>query len=166
MLRTLLVVATLVPIAGAQTPAADSAPLVVTGYIASVDTQAFPGFPSGYGLFMTIRNTSTRGILGYLCQTVFTDKETGKPISLRPEPIAQFQSAPVLLGPGSEMRIDRPYPVAMSTFGVLPNYSFSIDVVLFEDGTTWGPAKTAAAKTLLAQIAAFAKIREAQSKPQ
>jgi hypothetical protein len=32
--------------------------------------------------------------------------------------------------------------------GALAKYSFSVDLVFFSDGTTWGPAKTGAGRSL------------------
>jgi hypothetical protein len=114
---------------------------------------------------VTIRNTSARGIGGYVCQTIMTDPETGKPTS-RPGTIFHYRSPSlgVVLVPGAETHLTRPYPFKLGRSGILPDYSFNVDLVFFEDGTTWGPAKTHAAKTVLAQIAAFAKVMDAQSK--
>jgi hypothetical protein len=168
MFRLVLVISALLPIVGGQTPATDTTPLEVTGYISPVDRQAWPGFTSEYGIFVTIRNTSGRGIRGYVWQMIVTDPDTGKPTS-RTETMFQYQSpslrgapAPgsggVLLVPSAETHLTKPYPVTLGGSGTLPHYSFNVDLVFFEDGTTWGPARSYAAKTWLAQIAAMAKI--------
>jgi hypothetical protein len=46
----------------------------------------------------------------------------------------------------------KPYPLRITAKGVPANYSFTVDLVMFDDGTTWGPAKTQAGKQLLSRI--------------
>jgi len=44
--------------------------------------------------------------------------------------------------------IGNPLSVPASSSGAMAKYSFTVDLVFFSDGTTWGPAKTGTARTL------------------
>jgi hypothetical protein len=162
MFRTFVVIAALLPVAGAQTPSTDPAPMNVIGHIVWPHT----GRPE---LSMTLQNTSARGIQGYFYEAIFTDPETGKLISTS-GPIGSYRSlgSGVLVAAGAETPSDAPVvkPLPIAGSGVPANYSFNVDLVFFDDGTTWGPAKAAGAQQLLAQIAALRRIKEAQSKLQ
>jgi hypothetical protein len=160
MFRAFVVIVALLPVAGAQTPSADPAPMNVVGHI----VWSAIGGPE---LSMTMQNTSARGIQGYFYEAIFTDPGTGKLVS-KSGPIGCYRSlgSGVLIASGAETPADTPVvkPLPITASGTPAKYSFNVDLVFFEDGTTWGPAKTAGAQQLLAQIAALRQIKEAQSK--
>ena len=79
MLRTILILAVFAPHAFAQSASApEGSPIEVTGLVSPINPQEWAGFKAGPGLFMTVRNTSGRNILGFAFETTFTDPETGK----------------------------------------------------------------------------------------
>ena len=152
MLRTVLILAALVPAVGAQTPPAERAPIDITGKVSAIDPQLWPGFSTGPGLFMTIQNVSARGIQGCVYETFFTSPKSGRHLERREHSAYRPPSLGGLLPPGANMAVDKPYQIPMAAPGIAANYSFNVDLVVFEDGTTWGPAKTGAAKQLLSRI--------------
>ena len=49
---------------------------------------------------------------------------------------------------GGPEPIGNPLSMPATSSGALAKYSFSVDLVFFSDGTTWGPAKTGAGRSL------------------
>jgi hypothetical protein len=155
MLRSLLLLAALAPIIGAQSAnAPEASPIEVTGQISQIDPQAWAGFDAGPGLFMSVRNVSARGICGYVYETVFTDAETGKPLAHRQHSMYKKASLGVALSAGAIDLSGKPYNVPASQSGIPALFSFKVDLVIFDDGSTWGPGQLPLSKTLLARIAA------------
>jgi hypothetical protein len=153
MLRSCLTVLALLPIISAQTPSTDPVPIEVTGKISAIDTQVWQGFKEGPGLFMTVQNVSGRGIQGCAFETIFTDPASGERVGPHRSHSAYKQpSLGVALAPGSKQEVPKTYPLPITASGVQSSYSFNIDLVVFEDGTTWGPGKSPSAKHLLSQI--------------
>jgi hypothetical protein len=153
MLRSCLTVLALLPIISAQTPSTDPVPIEVTAKISAIDTQVWQGFMEGPGLFMTVQNVSGRGIQGYAFETTFTDPASGERVGPHTSHSTYKQpSLGVALAPGAKQEVPRTYPVPITASGVPSNYSFNIDLVVFEDGTTWGLGKSQAAKHLLSRI--------------
>ncbi len=153
MLRSFLPVLAFLPIIGAQTPSKDPIPIEVTGKISAIDTQVWHGFREGPGLFMTVQNVSGRGIQGYVFETTFTGPAGGERLGPhRSHSTYRQPSLGVALAPGAKQDLPKPYPVPMTSYGLPVNYSFNVDLVVFEDGTTWGPGKSPSAKQLLSRI--------------
>jgi hypothetical protein len=152
MRRSCLTVLALLPSISAQTPSTDPVPIEVTGKISAIDTQVWQDFREGPGLFMTVQNVSGRGIQGYAFETTFTNPASGEPVEYRSHSTYKQPSLGVALGPGAKQEVPKPYPVPITASGVPTNYSFTVDLVIFDDGTTWGPAKTQASKQLLTRI--------------
>ena len=152
MLRLCLTVLALLPIISAQTPSTDPVPIEVTGEISAIDPQVWSGFKDGPALFMTVQSTSARGIQSYVFETTFTDPASGERVEHRSHSTHKQSSLGVALAPGAKQDVGKPYPVPITAHGVPTNYSFTVDLVIFDDGTTWGPAKTIAAKQLLSRI--------------
>jgi hypothetical protein len=149
MLRSCLAVLALLPIISAQTPSTDPVPIEVTGKVSAIDTRM--GFPDGPGLYMTVKNLSGRGIQGYAFETTFTDPASGERVEHRSHSSYKQPSLGVAVAPEAKQDEVKPYPVPTAASGVPANYSFAVDLVIFDDGTTWGPAKTQAGKQLLAK---------------
>jgi hypothetical protein len=150
MLRSCLTILALLPIISAQTPSTGPVPIEITGKVSAIDTRM--GFPDGPGLFMTVQNISTRGIQGYVFETTFTDPASGEPVEHRSHSSYKQPSLGVGIAPGAKQEEVKPYPMRITANGVPANYSFTVDLVIFDDGTTWGPAKTKAGKQLLSRI--------------
>jgi hypothetical protein len=164
MLRWLIAAAAFLPVLPAQPTSSEPAPITLSGAI-----ESFNGVPK---LIESVQNTSTRAIQGFAFVTTFTDPETGAVISKwnracyrqssAGPALAAGPGAPVLAkcsngahprgsvissGAGPEP-IGNPLSVPSGSSGAPAKYSFTVDLVFFSDGTTWGPAKTGAARSL------------------
>ena len=151
MLRTFVMIAAILPSLSAQAPA----PIDVTAHMTWPVTSA----PE---LSITLQNISGRNIQGYTVMAVFTDPDTG--ITIKREPISVYRSPGlgVTLSPGAQKLEVKSVPLGSS--GMPANYRFDLDLVFFDDGTTWGPAQTGAAKVQLAMVEQVAKLIKAQPK--
>lgn len=136
---------------GAQT-APDTAPIVMTATIGPVDPQARPDFRSAWGIFMFVRNISDRPIEAYVYHSLLTDPETGAILERSSHGGHKDPSLGAAIESGATLAEPRPYPLRLTASGVPANRSFTIDLVVFEDGSTWGPADTNAAKNMLRRI--------------
>ncbi|HTS76908.1 MAG TPA: hypothetical protein VMG40_11925 [Bryobacteraceae bacterium] len=148
MLGRFLPLLAFLPALGAQTQ-----PIEVTASIAPIDPTKWVGFKEGRGLFMFVRNTSGRDIQGFALEARFTDPQTGKPLGGHRGHSEFNPRSNGLLAPGATKPLVRPYPVPVTASGAPGAYAFSVDLVIFEDGTTWGPGRTPMARKLLQQIA-------------
>jgi hypothetical protein len=148
----------------AQTTSNEPSPIVLSGTV-----ELFNGVQK---LVESVQNTSTRAIQGFAFVTTFTEPDTGAVISnWNRACYRQVAAGPALTaGPGepslakcnngSPLRgsviasgagpepIGNPLSVPTGSTGALAKYSFTVDFVYFSDGTTWGPAKTGAARSL------------------
>lgn len=165
MFRLVMIAAAFLPALRAQTTSTERAPIALSGAI-----ESFNGVAK---LVESVQNTSARAIQGFAFVTTFTDPDTGAVISkwnracyrqLTAGPaLAAGPGMPVLAkcsngkpprgsviatGAGPEP-IGNPLSVPASSSGAQAKYSFTVDLVFFSDGTTWGPAKTGAARSLL-----------------
>ena len=164
MIRAIAIAAAFAVAASAQTPAPDANPMTVSGRIDSTY-----GVPK---LIESVQNTTTRAIRGFAYVTTFTDPATGKVISTWNRACARTDLNPALNpGPGDPVPagcrnglpsrgaviasgagpepIGSPLSVPSTGSGAPANYSFAVDLVIFMDGTTLGPAKTSAARSIL-----------------
>jgi hypothetical protein len=133
----------------AQTPG----PIEVTGSVSPIDTHKWVGFQEGPGLYMAVKNTSGRAVSGIVFETIFTDTASGARLPGRHEHTTyKSPENGILIAPNASMSEPKPYPLPVTPSGSAANYSFTVDLVVFEDGSTWGPAKTRAATQLLRRI--------------
>ena len=89
---------------------------------------------------MTVRNVSGRGIQGYAFETIFTDPASGERVGPhRSHSTYKQPSLGAAIASGAKQEVAKPYPVPITAYGAPGNCSFNIDLVVFEDGTTWGP---------------------------
>ena len=154
MLRTMLILAVLVPHALAQSAGApESPPIEVRGMVSPIDPHEGPGFRAGPGLFMMVRNTSGRNILGFAFETTFTNPQTGKEMAAREHGAFRPASRGISLPPGASKPNPKPYQLPVTSSGVPARYSFTVDLVIFDDGTKWGPAKLDVSQTVLMRLA-------------
>jgi hypothetical protein len=159
MLRTILILAVLAPHALAQ-PASttESSPIEVTGVVSPIDPHEWVGFKPGPGLFMKVQNMSGRNILGFAFKTTFTNPETGKGMAA-PREHGAFRPASrgISLPSGASKPNPKPYQLPVTASGVPARYSFTVDLVIFEDGSRWGPAKLEVSEALLMRLATEGK---------
>ena len=152
MLRACLIALLLLPVLNAQTPRTakptEKVPIEFTAKISPVDPQKWVGFPEGPGLFMTVENVSGRGVQGYVYETVFTDPASGQRVEHLTHSTNKPPSLGVLLEPGAKTDAPKPYHVPIAPSGLQASYSFVVDFVVFEDGSTWGTDMTQDAKKL------------------
>ena len=154
MIRTILILAVLGGQALAQTAGApESSPVEVTGLVAPIDPHDGAGLKAGPGLFMTVRNTSGRNILGFAFETTFTNPATGKVIGGHEHGAFRPASRGISLPPGGSKPNPKPYQLPVTSAGTPAGYSFRVDLVIFEDGSTWGPAKLDVSQSLLKRLA-------------
>jgi len=155
MLRTILILALLAPHSLAQSAGAPkSSPIEVTGLVSPIDPHEWAGFKAGPGLFMTVRNISGRNILGFAFETTFTNSETGRAMA-GPREHSAFRPASrgISLPSGGSKPNPKPYQLPVTSLGMPAKYSFTVDLVIFDDGTTWGPAKLEVSEALLLRLA-------------
>jgi hypothetical protein len=155
MLRTVTILVVVASHAFAQ-PAAvlDSSPIEVTGVVSPIDPHEWAAFKAGPGLFMKVRNISGRNILGFAFETKFINPETGKAMAA-PREHGAFRPASrgISLPPGASKPNPKPYQLPVTSSGMPAEYSFTVDLVIFEDGTRWGPAKLEVSQALLLRLA-------------
>lgn len=159
MLRTILILAVLASLALAQQAnAPERPPVEVTGVVSPIDPQQWAGLKAGPGLFMNVRNTSGRNILGFAFETTFTDPDTGKTMAA-PREHAAFRPASrgISLPSGESKPNPKPYQLPVTSSGMPARYSFTVDLVIFDDGTKWGPAKLEVSEALLMRLATEGK---------
>ena len=168
MFRFARIAALFLPALSAQTPTTEQAPIALSGAI-----ESFNGVPK---LVESVRNNTTRTIQGFAFVTTFTDPDTGAVIkSWNRACYRELGAGPaVAAGPGNPVPanchngptppgsvrasgagpepIGNPLSVPPTASGTQAKYSFTVDMVFFSDGTTWGPAKTGAARSLLMYV--------------
>lgn len=158
MLRTILILAVLASLAPAQfANAPESPPVEVTGRVSPIDPHEWAGFKAGPGLFMKVRNTSGRNILGFAFETTFTNPETGKTMAVREHSAFRPASRGISLPSGASTPNPKPYELPVTSSGIPARYFFTVDLVVFEDGTKWGPAKLVVSEAVLMRLATEGK---------
>jgi len=159
MLRTMLILAVVVPNALAQPAGApEASPIEVTGLVSPIDPHEWAGFKAGPGLFMTVRNISGRNILGFAFKTTFTDPETGKAMGgTREHSAFRPASRGISLPSGASKANPKPYQLPVTSSGMPAKYSFAVDLVIFDDGAKWGPAKLDVSEAVLMRLATEGK---------
>ena len=158
MLRTILILAVLAANAFAQPAGApQSSPVEVRGLVSQIDPHQWAGFRAGPGLFMEVRNTSGRNILGFAFETTFTKPATGKVIGGHEHGAFRPASRGISLPAGGSKPNPKPYQLPVTSSGMPASYSFTVDLVIFEDGATWGPAKLGTSQALLVRLATESK---------
>jgi hypothetical protein len=130
-----------------------SAFIEVTGLVSPIDPHEWAGFKAGPGLFMKVRNISGQDILEFAFETTFTSPETGRTMAA-PREHGAFRPASrrISLPSGASKPNPKPYQLPV-TSGMPARYSFTVALVIFDDGTTWDPAKLEVSGALLMRLA-------------
>jgi len=138
--------------------APESSPIEVTGVVSPIDPQEWAGFQVGQGLFVTVRNISGRNILGFAFETTFTNPQTGRAMAA-PREHSAFRPASrgISLPSGASKPNPKPYQLPVTSLGTPAAYAFTVDLVIFDDGTKWGPAKLEVSEALLMRLATEGK---------
>jgi hypothetical protein len=134
-----------------------TSPVEVRALVSPIDPHEWAGFKAGPGLFMEVRNVSGRNILGFAFETTFTNPETGKAMAKREHGAFRPASRGISLPSGASKPNPKPYQLPVTSSGTPASYSFRVDLVIFDDGTTWGPAKLEVSQALLARLATESK---------
>jgi hypothetical protein len=154
MLRTILILTVFASHALAQSAGApESSPIEVTGLVSPIDPHEWAGFKAGPGLFMKVRNISGRNILGFVFETTFTNPGTGKAMAVREHGAFRPASRGISLPSDASKLNPKPYQLPVTSSGMPARYSFTVDLVIFDDGTKWGPAKLEVSEALLLRLA-------------
>ena len=154
MLRTFLILAVLVPQALSQSAGGpENSPIEVTALVSPIDPHDWAGFKAGPGLLMKVRNISGRNILGFAFETTFSNPKTGKAMAAREHGAFRPASRGISLPSGGSKPNPKPYQLPLTSSGTPARYSFTVDLVIFDDGTKWGPAKLDVSEALLMRLA-------------
>ena len=153
MLRNplLLIAATLLPLLGQPGLTGGPPPLEIRVRTQLID----PADGSGTGAYIDVRNTSARNVRGYVLQILVMDPVEGVALEHRSRAVSTSKVNGVLhfIAPGELSTNGKPVPLPTTFSGSLAVCAASIDMVVFDDGTTWGPAKLSASANLLKRIA-------------
>jgi hypothetical protein len=111
--------------------------------------------PSIPALSLQIKNVSTKNILAYSYHIQFTDSATGIGMGRGGSSTTLIntntdQANPML--PGAITRQPRPEVPPRNPTGIVPGYSISVDLVIFDDGSTWGPGTAPLSARLLQNV--------------
>jgi len=102
---------------------------------------------------MKVRNISGRNILGFVFETTFTNPGTGKAMAVREHGAFRPASRGISLPSDASKLNPKPYQLPVTSSGMPARYSFTVDLVIFDDGTKWGPAKLEVSEALLLRLA-------------
>lgn len=156
MIRFVFIITTLTPLMSGQTAGGpETSPIEVNGRISQIDPRLSGGMEAGPGLFMKVHNTSTKAIQGYVYETFFVDPATGKKVGgHREHSVYKESSKGAVLTAGESKESAKPYPLPIMSSGSIAQYSFKIDLVIFDDGSRWGPGQLVSSQKLLANLSA------------
>jgi hypothetical protein len=105
------------------------------------------------GLFLEIHNTSSKNVIGYSLDVQFVDPATSAKIQGSHGRMAARQASP--LRPGDcDCSNSKPIVIKKTASGVLADPQVTLDLVVFDDGTTWGAHRLASSQQLLKELGA------------
>jgi hypothetical protein len=113
------------------------------------------------GLRLSVKNVSTKNVLAYALRLHFTDPETGAGMGsgAHTEFGKGLNGVPRYLLPGEVASSPRAQSLPVTANGAPAKYTLSVDLVVFGDGSTWGPASSAAAVQLWKQVQASGLVK-------
>jgi len=136
---SLLALALAFPIGAQSDNASAVAPLQVLTRIASVDVPSESGQTlPGTGVFFDVLNSSNKNVRSYALEIKFIDPSTNAPLPGRHQRAMSFDKP---IHPGSVGSNPKPIVLPKTASGALAEYRVNVDLVTFDDGTTWGPGK-------------------------
>ena len=115
--------------------------------------EAEPGGQARDVLGLEVRNTSSRRVRGFAVCVNFTDGETGAPTTYLCQNIlkATKEGEARYQFPGDTLSV-RSIPIPRNASGVPDRPAVKVDIVVFDDGSSWGPGKSRASLRLIGQI--------------
>jgi hypothetical protein len=108
------------------------------------------------GLLLNIKNVSGKNVLAYALQLRYTNPDTGQSMGSGGHSAFRHGTAgpPQYLAPAQTDTDPKPISLPHTSDGVTATYVISVDLVVFEDGSQWGPASSRGAQQLLQRIQA------------
>jgi hypothetical protein len=134
----------------------DGPPLTVTATPAGAGQDG-----SQPGIVLNIKNTSGKNVLAYALQFRYTNPATGKAMGSGGHSVLRqgTNGTPKYLAPGQTDTSLKARSLPRTSYGVAATYVISVDLVVFEDGSQWGPASSRDAQQLLQRIQASGVLR-------
>jgi hypothetical protein len=148
---SLLVLALTLPL-WAQSNNAGPAPIQIVTRTAAVDPSEIVGQnASGIGLFLEIHNISGKNVTGYSLGVKFLDPSTDASFKGSHGRMAARASNP--LRPGDcDCSHAKPILIPKTPSGVVAEPKVTLDLVVFDDGTTWGAGQLLSSRQLLKEL--------------
>jgi hypothetical protein len=106
-------------------------------------------------LSLQVKNVSTKNILAYEILTLFTNPETGRGIAqngMGSTFISTITDKAEPMLPGAIKIMPMPVNFPQNARGVKPQYSLTVDLVVFDDGSTWGRAAKRASQDMFQSV--------------
>ena len=103
------------------------------------------------GLFLDIHNTSSKNVIGYSLGVRFVDPSTNANVKGSHERMAARQASP--LRPGDcDCSNSKPIVIKKTSSAVLAEPKVTLDLVVFDDGTTWGAGQLLSSRRLFKEL--------------
>ena len=137
---SLLTLALTFPLWSQSSSDSSSAPVQIVTRTVSVD-----------GLFLEIHNTSSKNVIGYSIEVRFVDPSTKEDLKGSHGRMAARQANP--LRPGDcDCSNPKPIVIKKTASGALAEPQVTLDLVVFDDGTTWGAGRLLSSLKLLKEL--------------
>jgi hypothetical protein len=152
--RLPLLALTLIPI-WSQSNDPGPAPLQIVTRTAAARGSELPGQSnSGIGLFLDIHNTSGKNVAGYALGVKFLDPSTNatvKGAGSHQKWVARQAGNPIHPG---DCDCSQPKPIMLpkTPSGAVAEPKVTLDLVVFDDGTTWGAGQLQSSQQLLRKL--------------
>jgi hypothetical protein len=149
---SLLSLALVLPLSAQSNNDSSPAPIEIVSRISSVDAHQLTGENGTVsGLFLEVHNVSSKNVIGYSLDVKFVDPSTNTNIKGSHGRMASRQGNP--LHPGDcDCSNAKPIVIRVTASGVLAEPKLTVDLVVFDDGTTWGAGQLPAARQLRKQL--------------
>jgi len=127
----------------------DVAPILVQGRIVAI----LPVQASEFGLVTKVQNTSTRDIKTVVLRVTFSNPTNGQKIGRSFRLLGDDGGKGFLLKAGTEVDLwQKPMQIPNNSFGAGVQFSIVVDLVVFGDGSKWGPATLGVSQKILAGL--------------
>jgi hypothetical protein len=128
------------------------APVQIVTRTAAAHLSELPGQSnSGIGLFLDIHNTSGKNVAGYAFGVKFLDPSTNatfKGAGTHQRMVARQAGNPIHPG---DCDCSQPKPIMLPS-GAVADPQVTLDLVVFDDGTTWGAGRLQSSQQLLRKL--------------
>jgi hypothetical protein len=156
--RLILVALTLAVPLWPQSNHSDPAPMQIVTRTAAVDAfEITARNPSGMGLFLEVHNTSGKNVVGYALGVKFLDPSTNASFQgagSHQRMVARQAGRP--LHPGDcDCSHSKPIVLPKTPSGAVAKPEVTLDLVVFDDGTTWGSGQLQSSRPLLRKLGVY-----------